>query len=100
MAAVAGDMAVLAPGVGDVEIVAHEREAAGDVQWVRIGRRVEEQGMLLARSAVILEDADVVDAGLAFTSIADPPHDVLPPLLGRCPIVSIARAALLLRSQG
>jgi hypothetical protein len=80
VAAVAGDMAVLAPGVGDVEIVAHEREGAGDVQCVRIGRWVEEQGMLLARSAVILEDADVVDAGLAFTSIADPPHDVLPPL--------------------
>ena len=74
VAAVAGDMAVLAPGVGDVEIVAHEREAAGDVQRVRLGRRVEEQRMLLARSAVVLEDADVLDAGLAFTAIADPPH--------------------------
>ena len=92
VAAVAGDMAVLAPGVGDVEIVAHEREAAGDVQRVRIGRRVEEQRMLLARSAVVLEDADVLDAGLAFTSIADPPHDVLPPPLGALRIGSLIRS--------
>ena len=35
VAAVPGDMAVLAPGVGNVEIVAHQREAAGDVQRVR-----------------------------------------------------------------
>jgi hypothetical protein len=49
--------------------------------------------MLLAGSAVILEDADVIDAGLALTSIADPPHDVLPSLLRRFPNVSVARAA-------
>ena len=59
VAAVPGDMAVLALGVGNVEIVAHQREAAGNLQRVRIGRRIEQQGMLLAGSAVILEDANV-----------------------------------------
>ena len=78
MAAVAGDVAVLAPCVGDIEIVADQREAAGDVQRVRVGRRVEKERMLLARGAVVLEDADVLDAGLAFTSIAYPPHDLVP----------------------
>ena len=78
VAAISGDVAVLAPGIGDVEIIADERKAARDVQRVRVGRRVEQQRMLLARRAVVLEDADVFDAGLAFTSIADPPHDGLP----------------------
>ena len=36
VAAIPHDVAVLAPGVGDVEIVTHERKAAGDVQRVRI----------------------------------------------------------------
>jgi hypothetical protein len=85
VAAVPGDMAVLAPGVGNVEIVADQCEAAGNVQWVRIGRRIEKQGMLLAGSAIILEDADVFDAGLTLTSVADPPHGVLPRLLRRFP---------------
>jgi hypothetical protein len=40
-------------------------------------RSVEEQRMLLARPAVVLEDADVLDPCLAFTPIADPPHDAL-----------------------
>src|SRR4029453_14878839 len=62
---------------GDVEIVAHEGKAARDVQRVGLGRRVEEQRMLLARRAVILEDADVFDAGFAFTPITDPPHDFI-----------------------
>ena len=86
VAAVPGDMAVLAPGVRNVEIVADQREAAGNVQRVRIGRRIEQQGMLLAGSAVILEHADVFDAGLALTSVADPPHGVLPrlPALPKC----------------
>jgi hypothetical protein len=38
--------------------------------------------VLLARRAVIVEDADVIDAVLAFTTVADPPHDAIPPLLG------------------
>jgi hypothetical protein len=45
-----------------------------------IGRRVEEQRMLLSRGAVVFEDADVFDAGLSFASIADPPHDDHPPI--------------------
>src|SRR5580658_133159 len=32
--------------------------------------------MLLPRSAVILKDADIVDAGLAFAPITNPPHDL------------------------
>src|ERR1700722_19446988 len=80
-AMVAGDMAVLAPGAGNVEIVADLREAAGNVQRSGVWRRVEEQGMLLAGRAVILEDADDVDAGLALTSVTDQPHDFLPPRL-------------------
>ena len=83
VAAVTGHMAVPAPGVGDVEIVADQREAAGNVQRVRLGRRVEEQRVLLAWRAVVLEDADVLDAGPAFTSIADPPHDIVPSLRPR-----------------
>ena len=81
--AVAGNMTVLAPCVGNVEIVADLREATGNVQGFRTGRRVEEKGMLLTRSAVILEDADVLHAGLAFTSVADPPHGVRPSRSGR-----------------
>ena len=80
VAAVAGDVAVLAPGVGDVQIVADQREAAGNVQGFRLRRRIEQQGMFLARHAVILENAYVFDARLAFSAIADPPHDMLPPL--------------------
>ena len=57
-AVVPGNMAVLAPGASNVEIVADQRESAGDVQRVRLGRPVEEQRMRLAGSAVILEDAD------------------------------------------
>ena len=79
-AAVPGDVAVLAPGAGNVEIVADQRKAAGNVQRVRLRRRVEKQRMRLAGSAVILEDTDVVDAGLAFTSVTDPPHYRLSPL--------------------
>ena len=55
--------------------------------------------MLLARSAIILKDPDVVDSGLAFTSIADPPHVAFPPLLECYRIAPITRAAPLLRSQ-
>ena len=77
MAAVAGDMAVLASGVGNVELVANQREVAGDMHRVRFGRRLEQQGVLLAGSTVILEDPDALDAGLAFTSTADPPHVLL-----------------------
>ena len=69
-------MAVLAPCVADVEVVADSREAARDVQRVRIRRRVEEQRMRLAWLPVVLEDTDVLDSGPAFTSIANPPHDV------------------------
>ena len=45
--------------------------------------------MLPARRAIVLEDADVLDAGLAFTSIADPPHDGLPSRSGR-PVVAVS----------
>jgi hypothetical protein len=83
VAAVPADMALLAPGVGNVEIVADQREAAGNMQRVRIGRSIEQQGMLLAGSAIILEDADVFDADLALTSVTDPPHGILPRLLRR-----------------
>src|ERR1035438_2377510 len=72
-------LAVLAPGIGNVEIAADLGEAAGNVQRTRIGRRVEQQGMLLAGSAIVLENADVIDPGLAFTSVANPPHDAVPP---------------------
>src|SRR5215469_12264752 len=78
-------MAVLAPGIGNVEIVADQGETAGNMQGLRIGRRVEKQRMLPARSAVILENANVVDARFALASIADPPH-CRPPLMvvARC----------------
>jgi hypothetical protein len=49
VAPVACDVAVLSPRVGDVEIIAHQRETARDVQRVRGRRRVEEQRMFLAR---------------------------------------------------
>ena len=62
VAVVAGDVAVLAPRVGDVQIVTDQREAAGDVQRAGIGRRIEQQRMLLAWRPVVLEDADVLDA--------------------------------------
>ena len=90
-ATVAGDMAVLAPGVGNVEIVADLREAAGNVQRVRIGRRSSKQGMLLAGRAIILEDADVIDAGFALTSIADPPHSVFSRMLRALQNAPVAR---------
>ncbi len=99
VAAITSDVAVFAPGVGDVEIVADQREAARNVQRVRLGRRIEQQRVLLAWCAVVLEDADVFDAGLAFTSIADPPHDVLPSLLRRFPNASVARAAPVLECE-
>jgi hypothetical protein len=73
------DVAILAPRVRDVEVVAHECEAARDVQRLCGRRWIEEQRMHLTRGAVVLEDADVVDAVPRFTPIADPPHDsVLP----------------------
>src|SRR5271156_4265747 len=73
------DVAILAPRVRDVEVVAHQCEAARDVQRMRGRRWIEEQRMHLARGAVVFEDADVVDAVPRFTAIADPPHgSVLP----------------------
>lgn len=68
--AVVGDMAVLAPGVGDIEIVTDQRKAAGDLQRGRIRRVVEEQGVLLPRRPVIIEDANVLETGTTFTPIA------------------------------
>ena len=56
------NVAMLAPRVLDVEIVAHQCEAALNVQRVRGRRWIEEQQMLLARGAVVLKDADAVDA--------------------------------------
>ena len=81
---VARDVTILAPRVRDVEIVAHQCEAACDVERMRVWRRIEEQWMLLARGAVILEDTDVVYAVPRFTPIADPPHgSVLPNAIPR-----------------
>ncbi len=67
-------MAIFAPCVRDVEVVAHQGEAARDVQRVRGRRWIEEERMYLARGAVVLEDADVVDAVPRFSPITDPPH--------------------------
>jgi hypothetical protein len=76
---VAGNVAILAPRVRDVEVVAHQSKAARNVQRMRSRRWIEQQRMYLARRAVVLEDADVVDAVPRFTSIADPPRvSVLP----------------------
>jgi hypothetical protein len=65
---------ILAPSVRDVEVVAHQCEAARNMQGVRGWRWIEEQRMSLAWGAVVLEDTDVVDAVPRFTSITDPPH--------------------------
>ena len=79
MPVVERNVAILAPRVRDVEVVAHQCEAARNVQRLRGRRWIEEQRMHLARGAVVLEDADVVDAVPRFTPIADPPHgSVLP----------------------
>jgi hypothetical protein len=48
---------------------------------MRVGRRVEKQRMHLAGRPVVLEDADILDSRLAFTSIAYPPHVGFPGLL-------------------
>ena len=56
------NVAILAPRARDVEVVAHKCEAARNVQRLRAWRWIEEQRMHLARGAVVLEDADVVDA--------------------------------------
>ena len=42
VAAIPGNMAVLAPGVGNVEIIANQREAASNVQREGIGRRIKQ----------------------------------------------------------
>jgi hypothetical protein len=68
------NVAILAPSVRDVEVVADQCEAARNVQRVCGRRWIQEQRMRLARGAVVLEDADVVDAVPRFTPIADPPH--------------------------
>src|SRR5580700_10914403 len=79
MPVVARDVAILAPRVRDVEVVANQCEAACNVQRMRGWRWIEEQRMHLARGAVVLEDTYVVDAVPRFTPIADPPHvPVLP----------------------
>src|SRR3954467_11030020 len=59
---ISDDVAVLAPGVGNIQIVADKCKTAGNMQRVRIGRWVKQQGMLLAKSAVVLKDTDVVNA--------------------------------------
>jgi hypothetical protein len=46
---------------------------------MRGGRWIKNQRMLLARRAIILENANVVDAMPRFTSIANPPHGVFLP---------------------
>ena len=76
---VARYVAVFAPRIRDVEVVAHQREAARDVQRMRGRRWIEDQRMLLARRTIILEDANVVDAMPRFTSIANPPHGAVLP---------------------
>src|SRR5580700_3087816 len=79
MPMVARDVAILAPRVRNVEVVANQCEAACNVQRMRGWRWIEEQRMHLARGAVVLEDTYVVDAVPRFTPIADPPHvPVLP----------------------
>src|SRR4029453_1887971 len=83
VAAIAGDMAVLAPRVRDVQIVADECETPRDLQRMRAGRGIEQQRMLLARLAVVVEHADVLDARLPLTPIADPPHDASSPRCNR-----------------
>jgi len=59
---ISDDVTVLAPSVGDVQVVADKCKTAGNMQRVRIGRWVKQQGMLLPRGAVVLKDANVVDA--------------------------------------
>lgn len=81
---VARYVAVFAPRIRDVEVVAHQREAASDVQWMRGRRWIKDQRMPLARRTIILEDADVVDAMPRFTSIANPPHGAVLPETIRC----------------
>jgi hypothetical protein len=67
------------PRARDVEVVAHQCEAARNVQRLGGRRWIEEQRTHLGRGAVVLEGADVVDAVPSFPPIADPPHDsVLP----------------------
>ena len=56
------NVAILAPRVCDVEIVAHQCEAARNLQRRRGRRWIEDQRMRLALGAVVLEDADVIDA--------------------------------------
>src|SRR3954454_10452164 len=49
---ISNDVAVLAPGVGDIQIVADKCKTAGNMQRVRIRRWIKQQGMLFPRSTV------------------------------------------------
>src|SRR5277367_1634515 len=79
MAMVERNVAVPAPCACDVEVVAHQCEAARNVELVRGRRWIEEQWMLLARGAVIFKDANVVEAVPRFPPIANPPHSFVLP---------------------
>ena len=90
MPTISCDLAVPAPRIGNVQIVADEREAARMCNGWALGDGSSSSGCLASRRAVILEDSDVVHAGRAFTPVTDQPH-VLSPWL-RCPRMSLLSA--------